>query len=191
MKHEEVSLNTKKELSESLKNAMRKKPFQKITVSELIQDCGMNRNTFYYHFEDIYDLLKWTFEQEAIEVVKNFDLLVDYEEAIDFVMNYVESNEYIINCAYDSIGRDELKRFFYADFIEIVVSIIDGVEKDSGKKFEPEYRKFLISFYMEAIGGMLIEWIKDRNKKSHETVVQYFSTTIRDSLNGIVNKNAL
>lgn len=49
---------------------------------KLVADCNINRKTFYYHFEDIYALLKWMFEEEAIDVVKHFDLLVDYEEAI-------------------------------------------------------------------------------------------------------------
>lgn len=53
----------------------------KVTVSELIRECNINRNTFYYHFSDIYDLLKWMFEQESIEVVKRIDLLVDAEAA--------------------------------------------------------------------------------------------------------------
>lgn len=189
MKHEEISLNTKKALAESLKLAMKKKPFQKITVSELIHDCDVNRKTFYYHFEDIYALLKWTFEQEAIEIVKHFNLLVDYEEAINFVMDYVESNEYIIQCAYDSIGRDELKRFFSADFMEIVVSIIDGAENEAGKELETGYKEFLSLFYMEAIAGILIEWIKDRNKTNREVIIRYISTTIRDSLIAIVNNS--
>ena len=81
-------------------------------MSEIIADCNVNRKTFYYHFEDIYDLLKWTLEQEAIDVVKNFDLLIDYEDAIRFVVEYVNKNAHILNCAYDSMGRDELKRFF-------------------------------------------------------------------------------
>ena len=93
MRHEEISLQTKKALAEALKRAMKQKPFQKITVSELIQDCQINRKTFYYHFDDIYALLKWMLEQEAIEVVKQFDLLVDYEEAIHFVMDYIEQND--------------------------------------------------------------------------------------------------
>ena len=105
MKNESISLNTKKALAEALKKAMRKKPFHKITVSELIQDCKINRKTFYYHFEDIYALLKWMLEKESIEVVKHFNLLVDYEEAITFVMDYVEENDHILNCAFDSIGR--------------------------------------------------------------------------------------
>lgn len=86
---------------------MRKKTFSKITISEIISDCGVNRKTFYYHFEDIYALLKWMLEAEAIEVVKHFNLIVDYEEAILFIMVYIEENDYIISCAYDSIGRDK------------------------------------------------------------------------------------
>ena len=79
-------------------------------------DCGLNRKTFYYHFEDVYALLKWTLEEEAIEVVKKFDLMVDYEEAILFVMDYVDSNKHMINCAYDAIGSEEMKRFFCFGF---------------------------------------------------------------------------
>ena len=116
MKHEITSMGTKKALAKSLKESMKTKPFSKISVSEIVSRCGLNRKTFYYHFEDIYSLLKWMLEEEAIEVVKHFDLLVDYEEAIYFVVEYIEKNDYILNCAYDSIGRDEMKRFFAHDF---------------------------------------------------------------------------
>ena len=186
MKHEEISLNTKKALSDALKEAMKTKEFQKITVSELIQACNVNRKTFYYHFEDIYALLKWTFEEEAIEVVKHFNLLVDYEEAITFIMDYIEKNDYLINCAYDSIGRDELKRFFYADFLEITESIIDGTEREAGKSLDPEYKRFLSLFYMEAVTGMLINWIKDRNQRNRDTIIQYIVDTLRESLFAII-----
>ena len=54
MKHEITSLNTKKTLSASLKKFMERKPLSKISVSEIIADCGVNRKTFYYHFDDIY-----------------------------------------------------------------------------------------------------------------------------------------
>ena len=58
MKHEVTSLNTKKALAAALKELMTKKPLSKITVSDIISVCGVNRKTFYYHFQDIYDLLK-------------------------------------------------------------------------------------------------------------------------------------
>ena len=90
---------------------MEKKPLSKITVSEIITDCGVNRKTFYYHFQDIYALLKWMLDEEAIEVVKQFDMLVDYREAILFVLDYVKKNKHLLCCAYDGMGRDEMKRF--------------------------------------------------------------------------------
>lgn len=182
MKHEVTTYNTKKSLAESLKKAMRAKAFSKITVSEIINDCGVNRKTFYYHFEDIYALLKWMFEEEAIEVVKHFDLLVDYEEAIRFVMSYVDENEYIISCAYDSIGRDEMKRFFYADFMGVVTSVIDAAEATFEKKVDPDFKEYVAKFYTEAISGMLIDWVKDRDKHDREKVVGYLTTLIGTAL---------
>lgn len=190
MKYEITSLNTKKTLAESLKKIMKKKNFSKITISEIIADCGVNRKTFYYHFEDIYDLLKWIFENEAVEVVKHFNLAVDYEEAILFVMDYVEKNDYLLNCAYDAIGRDEMKRFFYSDFIEMVSTIIDTAEKESGKHLDHEYKKFLCNFYTEALAGILIDWIKNREIRNRTQVIDYISKTLKASLQGIVQNNA-
>ena len=149
----------------------------------------MNRKTFYYHFEDIYALLKWTFEQEAIEVVKHYDLMVDYEEAITFVMDYIEANEYIINCAYDSIGRDELKRFFYADFHDIVICFISQAEEMAGKHLQEEYKEFLISFYLEALTGTMIDWIKNRNKTDRQTSIDYIYITVQQTLASVINNS--
>ena len=116
MKYETTTYNTKKMLADTLKKLIRKKSFSHITVRELTDSCGLNRNTFYYHFEDINDLLKWTLEQEAIDVVKNFDLMLDYEEAISFVMDYIVENEQFLSNIYYSVGLSELRRFFYNDF---------------------------------------------------------------------------
>lgn len=189
MKHEIRSLNTKKTLAESLKKIMKKKSFSKITVSEIIADCGLNRKTFYYHFEDIYALLKWMLESEAIEVVKQFNLIVDYEEALVFIMDYIEENDYIISCAYDSIGRDEMKRFFYADFTELVTSIIDNAEKETGHSLSSEYKNFLCCFYTEALAGVLIDWIKNCKDRNRQQVIDYLVQTMKASMLGILNRS--
>ena len=50
MTHNEISLQTKKKLAASLKKFMMSKSLNKITVTDIIKDCGVNRKTFYYHF---------------------------------------------------------------------------------------------------------------------------------------------
>ena len=52
---------TKNALATSLKNLMKEKPFEKISVSDICDACGMNRKSFYYHFKDKYDLVNWIF----------------------------------------------------------------------------------------------------------------------------------
>lgn len=188
MKYEITSLNTKKLFADALKKIILQKSFSKVTVSELIRECGVNRKTFYYHFSDVYDLLKWTLEQEAIDVVKNFDLIVDYEEAILFVLEYIKVNNKFLNNIYDSLGRDELKRFFYTDFVGIVEIIIGKAEEETHKKLTDNFKTFLAAFYTEAIAGTLVERITHQDQQSKEELVTYISTVFRSSLTSVVRE---
>lgn len=186
VKYETVSLNTKKMLSAALKDAMKSKPLSKITVSEIIRSCGVNRKTFCYHFQDIYGLLKWTLEQEAVEVVRKFDLMVDAEDAVSFVIDYVEANQHILSCAYDSMGRTEMRRFFYTDFIDIISSVIDRAEAHAGLRTEPDFKRFLADFYTEALAGMLINMFQGNcaydREEVRENVILILKTAIPNAL---------
>ncbi len=71
MKHKtyESSHATKQAICAALKSLMVQKPLDKITVSEIMESCGMVRQHFYYHFEDIYDLARWMFQEEAVSLL--------------------------------------------------------------------------------------------------------------------------
>lgn len=190
MTHEETSLQTKKALCASLKELMKQKPFSKITVSELIKECNLNRKTFYYHFEDIYGLLKWMLEQEAFEIVKQFDLLVDYRDAFDFVIDYVKKNSYFLNCIYDSVGRDQLKRFFYQDFIGVIETFIRKIEQQNHVKITDDFRKFLCDFFTEGIAGMLINLFQHPDIYDKEKILDYISVILHRSLPAVLSGDA-
>lgn len=182
MTNDELSLKTKKSLAAALKSAMENKKLSKISVSELCAACEINRKTFYYHFVDIYDLLKWMLEQEAVEVVKNFDFVVDTEEAIRFVMDYADKNKHIINGAFDTMGYEEIKRFFYNDLFSVVYGAIEQGEEELSVHMEPQFKKFLASFYTEATAGLLIEWTKNRRVQDRETTLQNLLLIFKTSI---------
>lgn len=190
MKNEEMSLRTKQALAASLKRTMLKKPLSKISVRELIEDCNVNRKTFYYHFDDIYALVKWMLDQEAIELVKQFDLTVNYKEAISFTLDYVETNKHILNCAYDSMGRDGLKRFLYQDFVAVMRSIIDGCERQLGLSVDEDFKQFAAGFYAEAVAGTLINVLQSRGKYERETVTQDITLLFKSSIPAILSDRA-
>lgn len=165
---------------------MEKKQLSKITVSKIIVDCGVNRKTFYYHFEDIYALLKWMLEEETVNVVKQFDLLVDYREAVVFVMHYVRENKHLLCCAYDSMGRDEMKRFFYADFIGITRRVVQSAERRLGVHAEEQFKEFLAHFYTEAVAGLLIDEFTDKDGHDPKKAADYFTVILENSLPSVL-----
>lgn len=185
-----MSLRTKRALAAALKNAMERKPLSKVTVSELVTACNINRNTFYYHFKDIYELLKWMLEQEAIEVVKKIDLLVNADEALRFIMDYVESNKHIINCAYDSMGHDEMKRFLYSDFIGIAKNVIEEAEWEMGISVDSGFKEFLANFFTEAFAGTLLSWIKNKDIRDRGQVLHDLLLTLRTAIPQVLRAKA-
>ena len=182
MKQKEMSLATRKEFAAALKKLMDVKPINKITVRELVVECGMNRNSFYYHFEDIYALFKWMIEAEAVEVVRQYDLMMDYHEVVNFVLDYVENNQYLLANAYNAVGQAGLKRFLYLDFISCLGNLIDQGAQKQNIALEEDYRQFLCAFYAEAIAGTLLDYITTPQTRSREKVVFYLERLLRSTL---------
>ena len=187
MTHADKSLHTKQTMAASLKKFMTVKPLSKITVSEICTSCSINRKTFYYYFEDIYGLLHWMLEQEALEVFKQFNLLTDYEEAICYIIDYVDNNKHILNCVYDSIGREGMKRFFLSDFHVSLNVIIEGLLKEMNIKIDLTYKQFLCEFYTNAFSGILTDWFHDRTVRTREEMIHYIVLTVRTSLKGALS----
>jgi len=69
-KRYKTSETTCQAISGALKQLMTQKPLERITVAEIMDTCGMRRQHFYYYFTDIYDLLRWIFEKEALELLQ-------------------------------------------------------------------------------------------------------------------------
>lgn len=182
MKYSAAAEKRKKMFAAALKEIMRHKPLSKITVNELVNACGVNRKTFYYHFSDIYDLLKWMLEEEVVEVVRHFDLVVDTEDAVSFAIDYVNANQHILSCAYDTMGRDGMRQFFHSDFIDVISAVIDHAEEQEGLHVDAQYKHFLADFYTEALSGILIDLFTGRFSYSREEIIRNVVTVLKHTI---------
>lgn len=182
MKHEITSLNTKRMLADSLKRFMEQKPLSKITISEIIADCGVNRKTFYYHFTDIYDLVKWMFEQETVLFLEQFDFPNDTEAAIRYVLDYVDRNRHIVNCAYDALGRSEMRQFFYKDVYRMIGSSIEKLEQELQSFLTRERKDYIIRFFTEGMASMLIDYVQSPKKCDREAIIQHTVELLKVSI---------
>ncbi len=182
MKNSDTKTDTKTEIANSFKILMNTKPISKITVTDIIKDCNINRNTFYYHFEDIIDLFKWIHQNEVIDYVKNIDLITDGEEVTKFVIDYLNQNRYSLNSAFNAFGSISAKRIFYDDVIYIINKFIDTIENNLEFSVTQEYKSFLCIFYTEAIFGVLQTSIQETHLVSVEQFGEYVRTIMMSTL---------
>lgn len=191
MKYQAASLKTKRALAESLKKLMRAKPFSKITVTEIVNDCGVNRKTFYYHFEDIYALLRWIFEEEAVNIIKKFYLLNDYDEAMEFIYEYISENKDLLRNAYDAFGSVELSSFFHMSFVGLNESLIESVEQKMHKRLPERTREYLCEFLTEASGGLLLNIISGNMHFDRSKDMMPVSSIIWASIVGVLTEQGI
>ena len=191
MKYQAASLKTKRALAESLKKLMRAKPFSKITVTEIVNDCGVNRKTFYYHFEDIYALLRWIFEEEAVNIIRKFYLLNDYDEAMEFIYEYISENKDLLRNAYDAFGSVELSSFFHMSFVGLNESLIESVEQKMHKRLPERTREYLCEFLTEATAGLLLNIISGNMHCDRSKDMMPVSSIIRASIVGVLTEQGI
>lgn len=186
MKHADISLKTKRTLAGSLKKLMEQKSLSRITISELCRDCGLNRKTFYYHFDDIQSLLKWMLEQDAGNVIKKHDPLTDYQALLALVIDYVDDNNDILNCMYNTMSRNSIINFFFPDLKKAVKVMIEEVEKKTGDTVDEQFREFLGSFYATSLSSLLIDRLQETCAYTKEELMDYIIFTLRSSLPSIL-----
>ena len=89
-----MSAITKRALEASLKKLLLKKPLDKITISDITDDCGVNRMTFYYHFKDIYDLVDWVMQNDAAVAINGMKTYETWQKGFLSIFNQRKENVY-------------------------------------------------------------------------------------------------
>lgn len=111
------------------------------------------------------------------------DLPADYREAVPFGMNDVRKNRRLLSGVYDSMGRDEMKRFFYADFIGITRKVVGDAQRQG------DCKEFLAHFCTESIAGLLIDEFTDQSGHDSQKAADYFARVPEGSLPAVLQSS--
>ncbi len=167
-------MKTEERLADALKKLMSTVALDDISVMKLSKMCGINRQSFYYHFRNTYDLLTWVFLNEKIP---NLDEEQDYSQALVHVFDYVEDNYNLIQNTAQSAGKDLLMEFFFNTFYNIELKHIDALDHDHA--IEVEERKFLASFFGSGYANIIMMWLRNPIDEDSSVVIdraqKYFS----------------
>src|SRR5690554_4417034 len=101
---------TKRALAASMKKLMEKLPMKKISISDIVKGCNMNRQSFYYHFKDKYDLVNWIFYTELIVTIK--DLPLHKLQLLEKTCQYFYENKTFYKNAFSVTGQNSFSGYF-------------------------------------------------------------------------------
>lgn len=188
MKHEINSWNTKHMLAEKLLSLLEKKQLSKITVSELVTLCDINRKTFYYHFTDVYDLFEWYLNGELEKAIAVINPLDNFDSAITYAMNYMHQNTSLRNCIDTPLGRDKIVQFLNKNLYSKAFDIISMLEKRYEKNLEPDFKEFIVISLMRITVLSIIDAIENPNDYDMEQMKRYLSDVFEASVEGLFRK---
>lgn len=178
---------TKLMLAESLRNLMRKKPLDKIKIHEIVDSCGVNRQTFYYHFQDIYALVEWMYQHDAVELIEknNKDILKgdlgsrdDWDSIIKGLFDYIEEHRNEILSVINSRAMVYFSNFVYEGLKSSIRRIVDI--KSKNLNVDEYYKNFISNFYAIAFGGMVQSWIETSTaaRMSSQELIHLLNITV-------------
>lgn len=152
-----VTYLTQKALAESLKKLLNRKTLNKITVSDITNDCGVNRQTFYYHFHDVYELVDWIFAEEMKRYAQEGFTPDNWRDVMTRLMdNFLEERHFIIN-VYNSLNRKELEKYMRVFVKPAVTDIVNEIARNYDVSAEDI--DFLTSTLTASLTGIVAEWI--------------------------------
>ena len=162
-----MSQVTKRALEASLKKLLMEKPLHKITVSDITDDCGINRMTFYYHFKDIYDLVEWSCQEDASRALAGKKTYETWQQGLLQIFEAVQENKPFILNVYHSVGREE---------------------QAEGMSVRPEDKAFIATLYKYMFVGLMLDWVKNDMKGEPQLMVDRLEQVIHGSVRAALER---
>lgn len=174
-----MSQVTKRALVQSLKNLLLKKPLNKITITDIAEDCGINRMTFYYHFKDIYDLVEWACLEDGRKALEEKKTYENWQQGFLQIFEVVLQNKPFVMNVYSCVHQEQIERYVKPLVDELVLSIIE--EAAASRHVCEKDKEFIAHVYSHVFVGLLMDWIKEDMQEAPEEIVRRTSTLMKGS----------
>lgn len=173
---------TKKLLADTLKNLISQKPLDKISVGEIADAAGLNRQTFYYHFADKQALVCWIFDTEVLMLTdKNHN-----DTILDDLTEYIYSEKEFYIAALTSDVQNNLREHIYDIGYNWIANRIIALLGEN--EMEENAIGLLSHFFTNAAVGTLVRWAQEGMKIDYTQYNEEYAPVMVDCLKFIVEK---
>ena len=177
---------TKHALEASLKHLLLQKPLNKITISDITEDCGVSRMTFYYHFKDIYDLVEWSCVEDARQALGGKKTYDTWQEGFLQIFQAVQSNRPFIMNVYHSVSREQVETYLYDVTYHLLINVVE--EKAAGLSVSQEDKEFIAHLYKYAFVGVMLDWIRADMKTDPQAIIARLSLVLHGNITAALER---
>lgn len=148
---------TKRAIKESFWKLLNEQPLTQISVRQIVEECGINRNSFYYHFQDIPSLIEEIVMDAANALIQKHPSITSIDEGVEAAFRFTLDNKKAILHICNSVNRNIYEQYLMRICEYVVTTYFDTVfEKDIVSKSD---RDIMILFIKCELFGLSIDWI--------------------------------
>ena len=181
-----MSQITKRALVQSLKSLLQQKPLSKITISDITEDCGISRMTFYYHFKDIYDLVEWACAEDVARALQNKKTCDTWQQGFVQIFHAVRENKVFVMNVYRCVSREQVEKYLVPLTDQLIMGVI--AERSAGMTVREEDKQFIAQVYSYAFVGIMLDWIRDDMRADPEELVNKLALVIQGSISAALER---
>jgi AcrR family transcriptional regulator len=138
------------------------RPLHQITVKDIVEECGINRNSFYYHFHDIPALIEEIVTEEADRIIQEYPTIDSFEMGLNAAIHFGEKYRRAILHIYNSVNRDIFEQYLWQVCDYVVTSY--GQTVFAEQTISETDKQIITQFYKCECFGMVIEWMNNNMK---------------------------
>lgn len=148
---------TKRKIASSLKELMTNNTFEKITVSDITNNCNIHRQTFYYHFQDRYELLDWLLYNEIVEpLITDFNVDNMFEKIEATFEAMYRSKKFYQNAL--KMNSSDLSNYISKAATEEFSNVVAEIGQENGYETDHEKSVIMAEFFGYGLSGVVINW---------------------------------
>lgn len=168
--------STKEILAESFRELAQEKPIDKITVKDIVQNCGYSQATFYRQFKDKYDLIMWEHLHRVSNIMNRGQDQSSWKQTLtDGAKSFYEEREYFTNLLRHTGGHDSFIRYMTdINYSELKRYIF----QHTGQNSLDEMTDLYVRLYVYGTVTLTCEWILGGCKESPETIAKVYENSL-------------
>ena len=148
---------TKQAIKANFWMLLKQYPLRDITVKMIVEHCGINRKSFYYHYQDVPALLGEIIKERIDKMLENFHDVSSIEDGLDIVLRDLIAEKTAIQHIYYSVSRD----VFEAAQMQLCDYVVRGYIHDIAAKYalSEQDEELLVRFYRGQCFGIIMDWM--------------------------------